>query len=157
MSLQYRIRSKSADEKWRARVRHCETSLSEFVDRWCREDADFPVRSFVAGTLFLFSPRCDPDGNDEMLQVLLRTAQGTDPAIEFNSTWPARPISEATDLIQSLSQVIERAVGTWTAKGIVALPLSCVVERLVAEIVAHQYVIFRHYETTRRDLNHWGI
>ena len=60
MTLQYRIRSKYADQLWGRRVYLCERLLADAYDRWCRSDEDFPVRRAVAAALFLFSPRCEP-------------------------------------------------------------------------------------------------
>jgi hypothetical protein len=157
VTLQYRIRSKYQDQLWRQRVYLCEQLVADAYDRWCRSDEDFPNQRVVAAALFLFSPRCTPfELSPYRLCPRLATVTGT-PEDEYRLTWPKREESESAELIAALSTGVTRAVELWRDgrdKGPSSVELA---EYLVGEIVARQYVVFHHYETTRRDINHWGI
>ena len=157
MTLQYRIRSKYEDQLWGQRVYLCEQLLADAYDRWCRSDEDFPVRRVVAGVLFLFSLRCEPfEMSPYRLCERLANIVGT-PEDEYRLTWPKRDESQGAELITALSTGVTRAVELWSDggnKGPSGIELA---EYLVGEIVAGQYVVFHHCETTRRDINHWGI
>lgn len=157
MTLQYRIRSKYADQLWRERVYLCEQLLSETYDRWCRSDHDFPVRGVVAAALYLFSPRFNPtEMSTNGLSERLLNIVGT-PEEEYRLTWPKRDGSLSMELIAAMSMCVMKAVqlSTESTNG---GPLSAeLAEWLISEIIARQYVVFHHCETTRRDDNHWGI
>lgn len=110
----------------------------------------------MAGTLYLFSPRCQPyDVSPYRLCARLTDLIGSAEE-EYRRTWPRRTDAEAGALIASLTDPLKWAVERWSDGG---EEPSCVAlaEKLVREIVAQQYVVFHHYETTRRDNNHWGI
>ena len=157
MTLQYRIRSKYQDQLWRQRVYLCEQLVVDAYDRWCRSDEDFPIQCVVAGALFLFSPRCEPfEMSPYRLCERLATLAST-PENEYRLTWPKRDESQSAELIAALSMGVTRAVELWregSDRGPSSVELA---EYLVGEIVARQYVVFHHCETTRRDINHWGI
>jgi len=157
VTLQYRIRSKYQDQLWRQRVYLCQQLLSDAYDRWCRSDEAFPLRGVVAGVLFLFSPRCEPfEMSPYRLCERLIGVVGA-PEDEYRMTWPQRDESQGTELIAVLSMGVTRAVELWGEgddKGPSSVELA---EKLVREVVAQQYVVFHHYETSRRDVNHWGI
>jgi hypothetical protein len=146
MTLQYRIRSKYQDQLWRQRVYLCEKLVADANDRWCRSDEDF-----------LFSPRCEPfEMSPHRLCERLDTIAGT-PEDEYRLSWPKRDESQSAELIAALSMGVTRAVESWSEgsdKGPSSVELA---EYLGGEIVARQYVVFHHCETTRRDINHWGI
>lgn len=157
MTLQYRIRSKHEDETWRERVYLCDKLLLEAVDEWCRSDDEFPARGVVAGVLYLFSPRCYPfELSPYRLRERLGEIVGT-PEDEYRRAWPRRNVSECAGLVASLFGIVADAVESWYLRGVGDPPSGWLAERLAEEIVARRYVIFHHYETTRRDLNHWGI
>jgi hypothetical protein len=156
MTLQYRIRSKYEDEKWKHRIYLCDHLLLDAIDQWCRSDAEFPIRDIVAGVLYLFSPRCRPfELSKYRLPEQLR-AVAKSPEDEYRLTWPRRDESQGAELIAALSTGVTRAVELWGV-GRDRPTGAELAEYLVGEIVALQYVVFHHYETTRRDINHWGI
>lgn len=155
MTLQYRIRSKYEDEKWQQRIYLCNNLLLEAIDQWCRADAEFPTRNIVAGVLYLFSPRCYPFGPSPY-RLCEQLSEVVSPEAEYQLTWPNRDESQSAELIAALSMGVTRAVDLWNAGR--DRPSSVeLTEYLVGEIVAFQYVVFHHYETTLRDINHWGI
>lgn len=157
MTLQYRIRPRYEDERWRQRVDLCDRLVSEAIDGWCRSEAEFPTRDIVAGVLYLFSPRCEPSGLTpyRLGERLGEIAES--PENEYRRAWPRREESQGHALIASLSAIIAGAVESWADRGVAASSSRDLVERLAEEIVAQQYVIFHHDQTTRRDINHWGI
>jgi hypothetical protein len=157
MTLQYRIRSKWEDELWRHRIYLCDKLLQDCLDQWCRSNAPFPIRIVVTDVLYLFSPRCYPFSLAqyqlaEQLAGLVASAEN-----EYRMTWPERDEPEGVALIASLTGIVTRAVESWSDRGLGSLSSGEVAEQLAAEIVARQYVVFHHNETTKRDLNHWGI
>lgn len=155
MTLQYRIRSKYEDRLWRQRVYLGEQLVLDAFDRWCLSDAEFPTRSVVAGVLYLFSPRCDPFKlSPYRLGERLGGVVGT-PAEEYRATWPGRTEAQGRALIDALTAGIETAVSSWDGGG--GPSCGSLAEGAVGEIVAQQYVVFHHCETTRRDTNPWGI
>lgn len=157
MTLQYRIRSKYEDELWRQRVYLCEKLLEEAYDKWCRSDDPFPTTSFVAGVLYLFSPRCDPYRISPH-RVNRQVAEVVDaPEVEYHLTWPKREPEQAAALVAALTGIMNEAIQSWEQPDSEVAAGGSVSKRLVEEIVTQQYVIFHHKETTRRDLNHWGI
>lgn len=157
MTLQYRIRSKYEDERWRHRVFLCENFLLETIDYWCRTDAAFPTNAVVAGILYLFSPRCDPfQLSPQRLRERLGELAGV-PEKEYRLTWRQREASQAEALIASLGAIIAEAVESWIEHGIAEPSSSSIAQRIAEEIVAQQYVVFHHYQATRRDINPWGI
>lgn len=157
MTLQYRIRSRYHDERWRKRIRLCNELILQTTDMWCRDDADYPTQQVVARILYLFSPRCEPNNlsNPHLLKRLKEIVGA--PTHEYESTWPKRPRSAAQELIHSLITILDDAVHAWTDGGLHDPVIETVVQQIVDEIVGRQYVIFHHKETTRRDNNHWGI
>lgn len=157
MTLQYRIRPKHADQVWRQRVYLCEQLFAEAYERWCHSDGDFPTRSVVAAVLYLFSPRCSPfDLFHHRLGERLAGTVGL-PEDEYRSTWPKRNEAQAAELIAAMSRGVELAAELWSEGNEAGPSAVALADFCVSEIVARQYVIFHHYETTRRDLNHWGI
>jgi len=155
MTLQYRIRSKYEDENWRQRIFHSNEMLLHYTNAWCTDsNSVFPITELVSRLLFLFSDRCLLHQTN--LDALLNHTIST-PADEYRSTWPNRSDSAAQDLTDLLVQTLEDAVEEWEFNGFSNLPHTDVTDRLVGVIVDQQYVVFHHYETTRRDLNHWGI
>jgi hypothetical protein len=157
MTLQYRIRPKYEDQRWKHRVCLCDKLLSDAMDHWCREDAEFPTRHVVAQVLYLFSPRCEPFELSpyricERLGDLVETPEG-----EYQIAWPRREESQSKALIASLSAIVAGAVESWTDRGAGYPSSGELAERLAEEILAQRYVIFHHCQSTRRDINHWGI
>ena len=157
MTLQYRIRSKYQDQLWRQRVYLCEQLVSDIYDRWCRSDEDFPVRRVVAGVLYLFSPRCEPFVVSPYLLCERLSNTIGEPEDEYRLTWPRHEESQSAELIAALSSGITKAVEVWSEGGDNGPSSIELAEYLVGEIVALQYVVFHHCESTRRDINHWGI
>ncbi|HVS71702.1 MAG TPA: hypothetical protein VHQ47_10650 [Phycisphaerae bacterium] len=157
MTLQYRIRNKYQDQLWQYQISLCEALLAKSLDEWCAGDRDFPSRDVVAGILYLLSPRCDANSwsTSDVSQRLKSTAGS--PEAEYAMTWPNRSGDEATTLVRSLSEIIAAAVEIWKTRGLTALSTAALMNAVVAEILAQRYVIMHHYETTRRDANHWGI
>jgi hypothetical protein len=155
MTLQYRIRSKYEDENWRQRIFHSNEMLLHYLNHWCADSSSvFPVTEMVSRLLLLFSPRCVLHQTN--LRALLNLTIST-PADEYRATWHNHSDGAAKNLIDSLVQILEDAIKEWESRGFSNLPHADVIDRLVLEIVAHQYVVFHHNQTTRRDLNHWGI
>jgi hypothetical protein len=156
VTLQYRIRSKYQDQLWRQRIYLCERLLSDAIDRWCLSDGEFPKQPVVAGVLYLFSPRCEPlELSSHRLCERLGKVIGT-PEEEYRMTWPRREEPQGQALIASLSVIVVDAVESWCGRGVEPSSVR-LAESLVEEVVAQQYVVFHHCETTRRDINHWGI
>jgi hypothetical protein len=111
----------------------------------------------VAGILYLFSPRCEPlELSPYRLCEWLGRIVGT-PEEEYQLAWPRRAESQGHALIASLSAIIAGAVKLWGDHGVGNPSSGVLAEQLAEEIVAQKYVIFHHCQTTRRDLNHWGI
>ncbi len=158
MTLQYRIRSKYEDDCWRQRVQLYEGVISAIFDRWCRSDADFPVTAFATGTLFLFSPRCDPENTtvSQLVEFILGK-DVTVPELEYSATWPKRPLSDGQRLIDAITGITVGAIQAWENDCVDQEQLNSLPVQIVTEIVGQQYVVFHHKETTRRDFNHWGI
>jgi hypothetical protein len=157
MTLQYRIRLKYQDQRWDHRIYLCDKLLSEAVDLWLREDAEFPTRSIVAEILYLFSPRCEPfELPTYCLRRRLAEVVGT-AEWEFQTAWPNRGLAQADALIVSLATIIGVVVESWTERGSQDSTSGGLTNRIVEELLAQQYVVFHHCETTRRDINHWGI
>jgi hypothetical protein len=157
VTLQYRIRSKYEDDIWRQRVYLCEQLAAEEYDAWCRSTERLPETTYVASLLFLFSPRCDPFTLRpyHLAQQLASLVQS--PEREYELTWARRPPAKANELIEALRACLTKAERLWEqARG----PSQCsagLASQIVDEIVGQQYVVFHHFETTRRDANHWGI
>lgn len=157
MTLQYRIRPKYEDERWRQRVYLSETLLSDAIDQWCRSGTEYPVWGVVARILYLFSPRCEPFNlSPYRLYEWLGQIVGT-PEHEYQLAWPRRPASQGRALITSLSTIMVGAVQSWTDHGLGNSSSKGLAEQLAAEFVAQKYVVFHHCQTTRRDPNPWGI
>ena len=151
MTLQHQLRSLWEDRLWQRRIALSNSLLLETVDWWCRSDSDFPVAETVAGILHLFSPRCSPDdlratGIREHLPGLVRT-----PDIEYSQTWPKRTDVEKNTLIAALTEVLSTAVDSWTTGGLHDPTIDSVNRQITSLIVAEQYVVFHHKQTTRRD------
>ena len=155
MTLQYRIRSKFEDENWRERCIHCLELLLHYSEHWCKEcENQFPVAEFVSRLLFLFSRRC------ALHQTTVRTLlsrPNSDPMEEYRTTWPQRSEEMGQELVGLLQEIVEDAISEWESAGFSKRPHSVVVDQIVAAIVHQQYVVFHHNQTTRRDINHWGI
>src|SRR5262249_16795490 len=132
--------------------------LSETIDQWCRSDTVFPTPSVVAGVLYLFSPRCgDPcDQSPHRLAETLGKIVGT-PESEYLQAWPHRDESLRKALITALTAIVEESVKPWTDGSDPDPSSGSLARRMVEQIVAQQFVVFHHRETTRRDVNHWGI
>jgi hypothetical protein len=157
MTLQYRIRSKDEDERWRQRIYLCDKLLRDAIDWWCRTDSVFPTYDVVGSVLYLFSPRCDPfELSPYRLVERFGGIIGT-PETEYRLAWPRRSTAEADSLIAALAAIVAGAVRTWIERGVGDPSTGEVADRLAEEIVARRYVSFHHRETTRRDVNHWGI
>ncbi len=155
MTLQYRIRSKYEDENWRQRIFHSNEMLLHYLNAWCTDsNSEFPVTEIVSRLLVLFSPRCLLHQTN--LRTLLNRPIST-PTDEYQATWPKRSGEAAKTLIDSLVQTLQDAIQAWESHGFSSLPHTVVIDRLVGEIVDQQYVVFYHNQTTRRDVNHWGI
>jgi hypothetical protein len=157
MTLQYRIRSKYEDQRWWHRAQLCAEFLLSSIDRWCRSDAEFPIQPVIAGMLYLYSPRSDPDqfsqhGLCAQLSEIVRMPQA-----EYRLTWPGREEAHGEALIVALTKILAEAVQSWTDRGIEDPSSETVAKRVIEEMMEQQYVVFHHYQTTRRDLNPWGI
>ena len=157
MTLQYRIRPKYEDQRWQHRVTLCGKLLLETIDRWCLTDAQFPVRSVVAGVLYLFSPRCDPYQlpSHRLCEWLANVVET--PEREYQLAWPHCEESQAEAAVLSLTAILDEAVELWTDRGIKSPSAGAMAQRIAEEIVAQQYVVFHHYESTCRDINPFGI
>jgi len=150
MTLQYGIRSMWEDREWQHRVRLSSHLLLETVDWWCRTNADFPIDSAVASVLYLFSPRCNPFAVPDArvrqhLIPIVRT-----PTAEYSRVWPRRSEAERDELIDSLTRILSVAARQWN-DDLQNPPIEQVNQQIAAQIVAQKYVVFHHYETTRRD------
>jgi len=155
MTLQYHIRSKYEDENWRQRIFHSNEMLLHYTNDWCtNSNCVFPVTEIVSRLLFLFSPRCLLHQTN--LRALLNHTIST-PVVEYRATWPNRSDSAAKNLIDLLVKILEDALEEWEPNGFSNLSHIDVTDRLVGVIIDQQYVVFHHNQTTRRDLNHWGI
>lgn len=157
MSLQYRTRSMSDDRDWLQRCRLCELLLIDTLDWWCREDdLEFPVVPMVSAVLFLYGPDCKPFRESEygLRERLLQSP--LPPADLFRIAWPNHDASKCDSLVSDLSEVLRRSIDVWTNQPISQLPAETVAERLADIIIAHQYVVFRRRETTRRDGGFYG-
>ena len=152
MTLQHRRRNQWEDQTWRERIRLSNAFLTEVVDWWCRSDEDFPIDDVIAGILFLFSPRCYPLGMSDF-ELLEQVCEVVDsPSDEYSKTWPKRGDDQRTEMVEALSQILVEAVKNWNS-GSLADPTIEGVNRLIVEqIIVRQYVVFHHYQTTKRDL-----
>lgn len=157
MTLQYRIRSKYEDDRWRQRIRLCCMLILESIDEWCKSDLRFPVDDCVRCGLHLFSKRCDLEAISEHQVKLQLLSLSLDCRAEFVTEWPRRTDADFFTLVDSMSQVLRNAEDAWESNGITALSAEDVTGQLVDEIVGKQFVVFHRTETTRRDANHWGI
>jgi len=150
MTLQYSVRSMREDRKWQQRVRLSRHLLLETVDWWCRTNAEFPTEGTVAALLYLFSPRCEPFAvPDARVRQHLLAVVGT-PAAEYSRAWPRRSEAEKDELIDSLTRILAEVVRQWN-DDLENPPIEQVNQQIVAQIVGQKYVVFHHYETTRRD------
>ena len=150
MTLQYGIRSMEEDRTWQQRVRLSGNLLLETVDWWCCTNAEFPIEGTVASVLHLFSPRCNPFAvPDARVRQHLLGIVGT-PADEYSRTWARRSDAERAELIDSLTRILSEAVRQWNVD-LQNPPIEQVNLEIVSQIVAQKYVVFHHYETTRRD------
>ena len=139
------------DRQWEQRVRLSNFLLLETVDWWCRSDSDFPVDDTITAVLHLFSPRCHPLGVPEHgLREYLRDRIGN-PVTEYCLTWPKRGEREKCELIDTIAEIVRAAVCEWSNGSLVDPTVETVNQQIVDEIVAQQYVIFHHNQTTRRD------
>jgi len=151
MSLQYRTRSRWDDLLWLQRVRLSERLILELVDDWCRGNDEFPVQQTVAALLYIFSPQCDPlkvpeSKLCERVFEMVGSAQS-----EYLQTWPQRSESDAAELIEALYQTFSGAVRQWSDGSAGTAAIGIVNEQVARLIVAKQYVVFHHFETTHRD------
>ena len=151
MTLQYRTRNMSEDRRWRERIRLSERLIINLVDCWCCENSEFPFSQAVAGILYLFSPRC-PALDSPEVEILEGVFEriGT-PQEEYRQTWPQRPEARGSELIASLSQILEDAVRQWSDVSMRAPTIESVAQQAADAISVQQYVIFHHCQTTRRD------
>jgi hypothetical protein len=157
VTLQYRIRSKYKDQLWQHQISLCEALLSKLLDDWCVSGGGFPTRDAVAGILYLLSPRCDAN-NWSTSEVSQRLQSTVGPAeTEYELTWPLRSRDEAEALVRSLSEILSAALRIWETRGVGTLSVSALMNAVVAEILTHRYVIKYHDESTRRDVNPFGI
>lgn len=157
MTLQYRIRSKYEDDRWRQRARICALLLLDAVEEWCKSDLSFAVDDCVRCCLHLFSKRCDLDAISERHvknQLLSASLIGRE---EYAAEWPCRTDADYSAISESMSQVLHEAVVKWESDGVGSLRADDVAGQLLDEIIGQQFVVFHHTETTRRDINHWGI
>ena len=123
----------------------------EVLDHWCREGDEFPVSRTVAGLLYVFSARFEPmDTPESNIRERLFEQTGT-PRAEYVLTWPQRSDSLASELIDALAKVIEDAVNRWADGSLRTTSIDSVIEQATDLIVAKQYAVFHHFETTRRD------
>ena len=141
-----------ADRAWQARVRLASCLLLETVDAWCRDGGEFPTEFTVASLMFLLSRRCQPDGINKTGLREHISGNVTTPAVEYEQEWPQRESSLADELIQSMSDILSAAVAQWDAGTLSEPSMENVTQRIVDEVVARQYVVFHHYESTRRDV-----
>src|SRR5437899_2748487 len=113
MTLQYRTRNMSDDRRWNQRVRLSELLLIQIVDRWCRDDGDFPIEPMVASFLFIFSPRCDPFSiPDSSVKRQLFDVVGS-PSHECALTWPNHDDQKRSGFIATLTAVLQDTVKKW--------------------------------------------
>jgi hypothetical protein len=151
MTLQYNVRSMSEDREWLERIRLSNCLLLETVDWWCRTDSDFPIDGTVASVLYLFSSRCNPfKVPDTRVREHLHNTVGT-PTSEYSQTWSRRTDAEKSELIDTLSGILTEAVKRWNGGPLDDLPIELVNQQIIDQIVAHKYIIFHHFQTTRRD------
>jgi hypothetical protein len=140
----------SDDRSWQQRVRLSANLLLETVDSWCRANDDFPVERTVAIFLHLFSPKFNPYAiPDARVRGHLLPIVGT-PGDEYSRAWPRRSGAEKAELIDSLTWILSEAVRQWN-DDLQIPPIEQVNQQIVTQIVAHKYVVFHHYDTTRRD------
>ena len=156
MSLQYRVRSRYDDEKWRYRNYLCEVLLSNAINDWCLTGNEFPISSVVAKVVHLFSPASDVrDVSAAGLEEYL-AANVVDPCDEFLFAWPNRDASGCAKLVGGLTRIVNEAVEILSQNGTLSLSARAITERLADEVVARQFVVFHRYETTSRDNNFHG-
>lgn len=148
MTLQYRSRSTFEDGLWGQRVYLCERFLTEVFDAWCQAEDEFPAETTIAGVLHLFSPkRWMYDVRPYRLVETLSKAMGTAEE-EYRHAWPNRSPQQARELIEALAAILAAAATSWQSGQMQSTrDLTAVIEK---EIVARQYVVFHHYETTKR-------
>lgn len=156
MTLQYRPRSAWEDQKWQHRIWLCKCLVTETVDWWCRADCGFPVEPTVASVLFIFSPKRDaqqiPESN---LRAFLSSAAESATS-EYAHAWPNHAPEMQSRLINDISAILCDAEQQWTTGSLLEPSVESVTEQIVAEIVAQQYVVFHHTQTTRRDGGFYG-
>jgi hypothetical protein len=151
MTLQYRVRSMEEDRNWQQRIRLSCCLLLDAVDWWCRADADFPLDFTVASVLYLFSPRCNPFDLSEIgVRSSLLETVGT-PTDEYSQTCPRRTDDQRSKLINTISSIVSGAIKRWDEGSFLDPPIEMVNQQIVDQLVAQQYVIFHHHETTQRD------
>ena len=151
MSLQYRMRDMSADRRWQQCVTLSERLIIETLDLWCRTDQDFPTSQLVAAVLYLFSPRCEPLAlsiQNVRKTVFEQVGSADD---EYRHSWPNRTPQQCVDMIRAMESTLENAVRQWSEGSILTPTTESVNQQLVELIIAHQYVVFYHHQTTRRD------
>ncbi|MGD9648793.1 MAG: hypothetical protein AB7U73_23985 [Pirellulales bacterium] len=141
----------SDDRQWTQRVRLFNILLIDVVDRWCRGDASFPVKSTVASLLYLFSAQADPFSiaEKDLQKALLETVDS--PAAEYARAWPSHDARSGSELVAALSQIIESAIDRWEHGSLTNPTVSSVGQELIEAILDFGYVTFHHYLTTRRD------
>ena len=123
----------------------------DVVDHWCRRGEEFPLSKTVAGLLYIFSSRFEPMKAPES-KIRERLFEQTDtPRAEYMLTWPQRNDSRASELIDALSRVIGDAVIKWSDGSLRTTSIESVNNQVTDLMVTKQYVVFHHYETTRRD------
>lgn len=136
---------------WRQRVRVSGLFLLDVVDHWCREGDEFPLSKTVAGLLYVFSARFDPmDTPESNIRERIFEHTGT-PRAEYLLTWPKRSDSQASELTDALSTAITEAVSRWADGSLRTTSIDSVIDQVMKLIVAKQYTIFHHFQTTRRD------
>ena len=151
MTLQYRTRDMSDDRRWNQRVRLSNCLLMDVVDWWCRDDREFPFESTVASLLYLFSPRCDPFSVSEsdLRQTLLDVVDS--PSVEYARTWPNHDSQKQSDVITSLSTVLQDTVAQWLEGSMSTPSVHSLNQQVVDCLVDFKYVTFHHNQTTHRD------
>lgn len=151
MTLQYRLRDMSADRRWQQCVTLAERLVVESLDLWCRGDEDFPKLTTVAAILYLFSSRCDPFRFP--LQNVRQTvaAHVGSVSAEYHLNCPNGLAEQGTALVASLCEVLDSAISQWNQGSVVSPTAEAVVQKVVDLLIEHQYVIFYHHQTTRRD------
>ncbi len=151
MTLQYRTRSMWEDRKWLQRIRLCNCLLMDATDCWCRSDADFPTADTVAAFLYLCSSRSDPWALSEstLRSSLDSVVESADR--EYELAWPARDPTLHLALVDALTEILNSSLEAWESGSMRDPTVESVANQLVDTIVAQQFVVFAHTQTTRRD------